>query len=100
MTMIWRHYDFIFLYVNRFSPEEKARHGPFDHMPFGYGPRNCIAMRLALLEVKLAAALVLKNFSLIATEKTKVSRPYYTRTHIHLIFLVADNLRLLKYTIW
>ena len=57
----------------RFSPEERARHSPFDHMPFGYGPRNCIAMRMALMEVKLAAAMILKNFNLLMSPKTIVS---------------------------
>ena len=82
--------------LSRFSPEEKARHTPFDHMPFGYGPRSCIAMRLALLEVKLAAALVLKNFSVMRTERTEVCYrnicyPLYLNRRSRRLFLKMSN---------
>ncbi|KAK8388435.1 hypothetical protein O3P69_020429 [Scylla paramamosain] len=39
---------------DRFLPENKADIIPFTHMPFGMGPRNCIAMRFALMEAKVA----------------------------------------------
>ena len=58
----------------RFTPEEKARRDTYDHIPFGYGPRNCIAMRLALMEIKMSAAMLLKHFTFVRCEKTKVSR--------------------------
>jgi len=57
---------------DRFTAEERARHSPFDHIPFGYGPRNCIAMRLALMEVKMIAAHALKNFTFTTCEKTQI----------------------------
>lgn len=57
---------------SRFSPEEKARHSPYDHMPFGYGPRNCIAMRLALMEIKLVAAKTLRQYTFSTCEKTTI----------------------------
>nr|AFP66953.1 cytochrome P450 [Perinereis nuntia] len=55
----------------RFAPEEKKNHGPFDWMPFGYGPRNCVGMRLALLEAKVATVHVLRKHRLVTCEKTK-----------------------------
>ncbi|KAK8735868.1 hypothetical protein OTU49_005354 [Cherax quadricarinatus] len=39
---------------DRFLPENKTNIRSFTHMPFGMGPRNCIAMRFALLEAKVA----------------------------------------------
>ncbi|KAG0724962.1 Cytochrome P450 3A11 [Chionoecetes opilio] len=44
---------------DRFLPENKGNIHPFTHMPFGMGPRNCIAMRFALLETKVALAKLL-----------------------------------------
>ena len=56
----------------RFTKEEKARHNPFDWIPFGSGPRNCVAMRLALTEVKIAIAYVVKNYKLLRGSETEV----------------------------
>ena len=51
----------------RFLPEAKDTIDPFAYMPFGQGPRNCIGMRFALLEIKLVLAQMLKEFRI---EKT------------------------------
>ncbi|XP_069131891.1 cytochrome P450 3A11-like isoform X2 [Argopecten irradians] len=56
----------------RFSPTEKANHDPMDFMPFGHGPRNCVGMRLALLEAKMAAAEMIRNFRLSVGKKTDI----------------------------
>ncbi|KAK7074658.1 Cytochrome P450 3A4 [Halocaridina rubra] len=41
---------------DRFMPENKACIRNYTHLPFGAGPRNCIAMRFALMEAKVALA--------------------------------------------
>jgi len=46
---------------------------PVIFQPFGVGPRNCIAMRFALLEVKYAFCKLLRNYKLELCEDTPVS---------------------------
>uniref|UniRef100_T1JP05 Cytochrome P450 n=1 Tax=Strigamia maritima TaxID=126957 RepID=T1JP05_STRMM len=46
----------------RFSVGNKAKRNPFTYLPFGAGPRNCMAMRFALLEVKLVVAHMLSKY--------------------------------------
>ncbi|CAF1252202.1 unnamed protein product [Rotaria magnacalcarata] len=56
----------------RFSPAEKVKRHPMTFLPFGDGPRNCIGMRFALLEAKLAIAKSLRDVELQKCEKTEV----------------------------
>ncbi|XP_067037448.1 cytochrome P450 3A8-like [Acropora muricata] len=56
----------------RFTEAEKANRHPYTFMPFGYGPRNCVGMRFALLELKLTLVKLLKKYKLERTEKTAV----------------------------
>ncbi|XP_066961970.1 cytochrome P450 6k1-like [Macrobrachium rosenbergii] len=49
---------------DRFMPENKADIVPYTHMPFGGGPRNCIAMRFALMEAKVALSTLLLTFDM------------------------------------
>lgn len=55
---------------DRFTSENiKSRHS-FSFLPFGDGPRNCIGMRFALLESRLAIAMIIKSFNLTLNSKT------------------------------
>ncbi|CAF98286.1 unnamed protein product, partial [Tetraodon nigroviridis] len=56
----------------RFTPEAKASRHPFVYIPFGAGPRNCVGMRLAQLEMKMALVRLFRRFSLVACPETKV----------------------------
>ncbi|XP_037054358.1 cytochrome P450 3A13-like isoform X1 [Peromyscus leucopus] len=56
----------------RFSKENKDRINPFTYLPFGHGPRNCIGMRFALINMKLAIVKILQNFSLYPCEETEI----------------------------
>ncbi|KAK8397306.1 hypothetical protein O3P69_004780 [Scylla paramamosain] len=48
----------------RFLPENKDKIVSGTFLPFGLGPRNCIGMRFALMETKIALAKTLLNFQI------------------------------------
>ena len=56
----------------RFSPQQKAKHIPCSYLPFGNGPRNCIGMRLALLEAKLALVKIIQQFEINVVPQTDI----------------------------
>ncbi|PSN36238.1 Cytochrome P450 6k1 [Blattella germanica] len=48
----------------RFSEENKNSISPYVYLPFGGGPRNCIAARFAMMEMKVAIAVLLKKYEI------------------------------------
>ena len=58
--------------MHRFTAEEKAKRPQLCYMPFGSGPRNCIGMRFALLEAKIALVETLKKFTFVRAPSTQV----------------------------
>ncbi|XP_013364937.1 PREDICTED: cytochrome P450 3A17-like [Chinchilla lanigera] len=56
----------------RFSKKNKENIDPYIYMPFGNGPRNCIGMRFALMNMKLALIRVLQNFSFHTCKETQI----------------------------
>ncbi|KAJ3645281.1 hypothetical protein Zmor_022947 [Zophobas morio] len=56
----------------RFSDENKTNIKPYTYMPFGIGPRNCIASRFALLEIKTLFFYILSHFEIVPVEKTQI----------------------------
>lgn len=60
-------------YPERFSEDNRETMAHADaYMPFGLGPRSCIANRFALMEVKTLIYFVVLNFELVATQKTNL----------------------------
>ncbi|KAF8763144.1 Cytochrome P450 3A21 like protein [Argiope bruennichi] len=57
---------------DRFLPEERAKRDPYAYLPFGDGPRHCIGMRFALIEVKTCLVYVIANFKILRCPETKV----------------------------
>ncbi|XP_057603658.1 cytochrome P450 3A29-like [Hippopotamus amphibius kiboko] len=56
----------------RFSKKNKDSINPYTYLPFGTGPRNCIGMRFAIMNMKLALVKVLQNFSFKPCKETQI----------------------------
>ncbi|XP_014244761.1 cytochrome P450 6B1-like [Cimex lectularius] len=54
---------------DRFRPNESIKN--LAYLPFGEGPRLCIGMRFAMMEIKLGLAKILEQFSISPGEKAK-----------------------------
>ena len=55
----------------RFNPHNEQSYPAFAYLPFGEGPRQCIAKRLALMEAKMALITILKDFQFNRTTDTE-----------------------------
>ena len=55
---------------DNFSPEKKSERSPYAFLAFGQGPRNCVGMRFALLQVKTAIARLIFNYKILQSAKT------------------------------
>lgn len=54
----------------RFMPENKHKIKPCTFIPFGSGPRYCLASRFALIEAKLALSNLVNKFKFVKSEGT------------------------------
>ena len=55
----------------RFGPERKYNIERFAFLPFGEGPRMCVGMRMAQLQIKACLAMFLRKYSLELSPKTR-----------------------------
>ena len=55
---------------DNFSKENRANRNPYSFMAFSLGPRNCLAMRFAFFEMKVAISHIVSKFKILQTEKT------------------------------
>lgn len=56
---------------NIFDPSRhQKKRNPLGYLAFGAGPRNCIGMKFALVEMKLALVNLLTNFEIFPSENT------------------------------
>ncbi|KAK4882967.1 hypothetical protein RN001_006286 [Aquatica leii] len=56
----------------RFNEENKSKIHPYAYLPFGIGPRSCIASRFALMETKVLYFYLLAKFNIVIVDKTVV----------------------------
>ncbi|XP_033114237.1 cytochrome P450 3A24-like [Anneissia japonica] len=56
----------------RFSKEKKQQRHPFAFATFGNGPRNCIGMRFALIEIKMAIVRILQKVKFEVCAETEI----------------------------
>ncbi|XP_008108756.1 thromboxane-A synthase isoform X1 [Anolis carolinensis] len=56
----------------RFTTEAKQQRNPFSYLPFGAGPRSCIGLKLALMEVKITLLRILQKFKFQTCPETQI----------------------------
>ena len=56
----------------RFNETNKKTRDNISHIPFGAGPRSCIAMRFAVLEMKILLATILSKFKFEKCDQTQI----------------------------
>ncbi|XP_051017152.1 cytochrome P450 3A9 [Acomys russatus] len=56
----------------RFSKKNQDSIDPYTYLPFGNGPRNCLGMRFALMNMKVALVTLMQNFSFQPCKETQV----------------------------
>nr|CAH0110992.1 unnamed protein product [Daphnia galeata] len=55
---------------DRWDPESEIKPNPNVFMPFGMGPRNCVGMRFAMEEMKIALCTIVKHFRFFPVKET------------------------------
>ncbi|KAH6942711.1 hypothetical protein HPB50_009476 [Hyalomma asiaticum] len=74
--------------VVAFSPEQKASRDPLAFQPYGIGPRNCVGMKLAQLEMTLIVAKLVHRFRLRLGSKHENGE---LKMHTHSIIASPKN---------
>ena len=54
----------------RFLKENMGDRNPYSYMGFSIGPRNCLAMRFAIFEMKMCVSSLVSNFKFVPCDKT------------------------------
>ena len=70
----------------RFNEENRKTRDNISLIPFGDGPRSCIAMRFAILEMKILMAVLLTKFKFVKCDQTEVSLNFANNKNQVLIY--------------
>ena len=65
---------FLFGCPSRFAPENQSNINKYAYLPFGIGPRHCLGMKLALLELRLTLITLLQKYKIVRSTKLAVIR--------------------------
>lgn len=79
---------------DRWLPENRDKLVPYTFLPFGGGPRNCVGMRFALMEAKLAIAKIIRDYEFVRCSKTQV--PLEFRPRVFMLQAKEITVRVLK----
>ncbi|KAG6800704.1 cytochrome P450 6a14 [Apis mellifera caucasica] len=81
----------------RFSEDEVKKRHSMHYFPFGHGPRNCIGLRFAIYQSKIALIKILSNYKIEICDKTLIPYKYDPFSFISLpltgIFLKITKLQ-------
>nr|QUF59373.1 cytochrome p450 CYP3044B6 [Brachionus angularis] len=79
----------------RFNEENRKSRDNITYLPFGQGPRNCIGMRFAQLEMKLTLAKILSKYRFIKCDKTPekiiIDNSFFARPKIPVILKIKNR---------
>ena len=88
----------------RFAQKHIGYLDTYYYLPFGAGPRVCIGMRLALIEMKIAAVHLLQKFKFKTCSRTQVKLEFtshkgciyvkFSEDCHNLLFQIPPNLKL------
>ena len=72
-----------------FFPERhRTKRDPIAFLPFGAGPRLCLGMRLALIEMKILLTRLLRDYSILPSERLEKN------------FVIRDGLVIAPREVW
>lgn len=76
---------------DRFTKENVAARHSYAWIPFGKGPRECIGLRFAMVQMKLAMIYILENFKVLPSDTTQRNLVLAKDT---IVLAPADTMRL------
>lgn len=62
----------VYFLVRRWDTDSPIKPDPSAYMPFGMGPRNCVGMRFAMEEMKIALCTLIAEFRFFPVDETPV----------------------------
>ncbi|KAJ9580928.1 hypothetical protein L9F63_023900, partial [Diploptera punctata] len=81
----------------RFTEENKATRPKYTHFPFGEGPRICLGMRFAQMQIKALVSTILSEYNIEKTEKTpEYLTPTPTAFYLYHLKISGSNLFMLE----